>query len=145
MSTVTPITPPQEPKHGAAFERQIGDHTYGTRFMPPEMVLKHAAKIAGLGMNASAIASSSDAGIMSVLEDCFDLAMVDGRELGRRPGQTGGFWRTHFLGKPRDLVRVVAFMLEVHFADFFDEAMSVGGELSKRFGASLVSKGSASQ
>lgn len=119
---------------GAAKEIEINGVTYGTRYMDPEKVLMHAGKIFNLSAAALMSASASNSGLMDVLNDCFDLAMADGKEMGRKA------WKVYFLGKPKELVQVIAWMLEVHFADFFGEAVSVGKGLKQRFGELLGSE-----
>ncbi len=119
---------------GAAAEKEINGTTYGTRHMDPEKVLRNSGRV--FGMSASTVmAKTGDSGIMDVLNDCFDLAMADGRELGKND-----YWKVHFLGKQKDLVQVIAWFLEVHFADFFVEAINVGKGLKDRFGELLDSK-----
>lgn len=107
---------------------------YGTRHMDPEMVLQHAGRIFGLSASAVLSKSASDSGVLVVIKDCFDLANAGGKEL------RGAAWKMHFLGKQKALVQVIAWLLEVHFADFFGEAISVGKGLQTRFGELLGSK-----
>lgn len=124
---------------GAAVEKEINGVTYGTRHMDPEKLLLYSGRV--VGMTAAAVMSrTGDSGIMEVLRECFGLAMADARELGKND-----YWKVHFLGKPKDLIHVVAWMLEVHFADFFVEALSVANDLKERFGGLLDSKGQTPQ
>lgn len=122
----------------AAVTREINGTEYGTRHMDPEKVLFHAGKVFSLmggsvgsmstEKGAAAIAMNMrDLGVMKLLNDCFDLAMVNGKELGKND-----FWKVHFLGKQKDLVRLIAFVLEVHFFDFFGEMIGVASELKPR-------------
>lgn len=129
---------PQAPT-GAAITKEIGGVTYGTRHMNPETLLLHAGRVFGLSASAMLSKSGTDSGLMTVLRDCFELAMADGREL------RGEGWKIHFLGKPKDLVQVVGWMLEVHFADFFEEAVNVASGYRERFGALLGFKASTPQ
>ncbi len=118
----------------AAVSKVINGVTYGTRHMDPEKVLQFAGKVFGLTAQ-TVMARSGESGIMEILRECFNLAMADGHELGRND-----HWKVYFLGKQKDLVAVIAWSLEVHFADFFVEALSVGKGLKEKFGGLLVSK-----
>ncbi len=123
----------------AAVTKEINGSQYGTRHMDPESVLFHAGKVFSLmggsigGMSADRGAASiamnmKDIGVMQLLKDCFNLGMVGGKELGRND-----YWKVHFLGKQKDLVRFIAFVLEVHFFDFFGEMIGIAQELKPRF------------
>ncbi len=129
---------PSQPTTDAAITIEINDTRYGTRYMDPLLVLQHSGKVfafmggslgsMSLSKGALELASNlGDLGIMKILTDCFELASADGRELGRN-----NHWRQHFRGKQRELVQVIAWMLEVHFADFFDETTSAAVALFSR-------------
>lgn len=108
--------PPDIASAGAAVTRVIEGDTYGTRHMDPERILRHAGKLFGL-QAAQVAALSLDAQIMEALRDCFDLGMVNGKELGK-----GNYWKIHFLGKQAAFVQFIAFALETHFVPFFAAA-----------------------
>lgn len=129
----------------------INEQTYSTRHMDPLLVLRHAGKVFDLmggqlgGMNlargAQALAANLDKlGAIAVLEECFDLASVDGRELGKKGDAKMGYWRIHFRGKQKEMVQAIAWMLEVHFADFFAEIGSAAIALFERIKGSLDSQ-----
>jgi hypothetical protein len=115
-------------------QKEINGVIYRTRHMDPESVLQHAGRIFGMSAGSVLAKSASDSGLMGVLKDCFELASADGKEL------RGKAWNVHFLGKQKDMVQLVAWLLEVHFADFFVEAVNVGKGLKERFGELLESK-----
>ncbi len=140
-------SPPQQPVSDAAVEAEINGVTYGTRHMNPLKVLKHTGKVfsfmggqlgaLSITKGAAAIAGNLEGlGVIQILQDCFDLASVGGRELGKN-----NYWQVHFLGKPRELVQVIAWMLEVHFADFFDETKNVALDLFGKDKESPASEG----
>ncbi len=106
--------------------------------MDPEKILRHAGKVFALmggdvgnlspqRASMSIAANMDRLGVMQILKDCFDLAQIEGKKLGNND-----YWKTYFLGKPRELVRVIEFMVEVHFADFFGEIVQLVKERARQ-------------
>ncbi len=119
------LPPPVQAVSDAAITREIEGELYGTRHMDPEKILRHAGKLFGLSAS-QVMALTLDAQIMEALKDCFDLAMVNGRELGPNKGN---YWKVHFLGKQAAFVQFIAFCLETHFIPFFAAARKVYVEI----------------
>lgn len=120
----------------AAITTKIGSHEYGSLWMDPEKLLENSFKLGssfGADLKSAAARMSSPA-FMPILRDCFALASVDGRKLGHND-----YWRTHFLGKPKDLAAIIVWFLEVHFQDFFVELVNA---LSGKLGSLGESLGS---
>lgn len=137
---------PKSKNDTADLTREIGGKEYGIRYMEADKVLAHAGKVFSLlggslggmdmGKAASSFASNlGRVGFFEVLKDCFENTTVEGRSLGRND-----FWKDHFRGKARDLVGVIAFMLEAQFADFFGEMLSRAADAAPKLKESPLFK-----
>jgi hypothetical protein len=130
----------------ASVKKTINGTEYGALYMDPEKVILHAGKVFALmggdigslsaSRGAMAIASNIQrTGVMQVLDDCFAVTLVEGKSLGHN-----GYWKDYFRGKPRELVRVIEFMIEVQFADFFGEIVALAKERVPQLQGLLGSK-----
>ncbi len=124
---------PAAPQEYAA-TREIDGVQYGTRHMNPERLVRHAAKAPALLRSLKEGTFAFDESLMTILQECFDLASADGRELGR-----GHFWKVHFLGRQGALAGVILWMLEVHFVPFLAGGQRALGDAMASLGAQLGS------
>jgi hypothetical protein len=135
-----------------AATRQIGEHEYGTLHLSPEIILKDGGQLmellgtsiqgvnAGEGKTAAIVklvgALVSQMGspiVMRVIENMMSVARVDGRKL------EGQGWRMHFRGKQKDMIDVIVWLAEVHYADFFGGVASRLQQAASAAGVSLDS------
>lgn len=135
----------------------LNGHKYTARFMEPMLVLENSFALSeviapaidkidskalmggwvmGLLKGGSGLmANLKNPSVMKAIQDCFNTAQVDGKELG---ALGGNLWNVHFAGKSADMMQVILWLMEAQLGDFFAGAR---GRLAAKLTSLAEAKG----